>query len=390
MSDCINNEIQGWIKMKDPSRTLNLNNLNLTEFPIDNIPWYIESIDCKFNDIQFLPDLNKFKNLKHFSCEYNNIKNNLILPSSLITLNCSTNRIKKLPNNLTKLEKLICNDNLLSDIPTSMCNLKYLDCSNYTDLSSIPQETIDILNENNDYVCNKNESKNIFKTLTLTNFNKLKELRFKNVHCEQFYLDTTKSSISVIDCSDNFLKKICIIKTYKSILCSDNKLSSLKCSICENLKILTCENNELHELIIPESLTTLNCNNNLLTNDFTKKNYFKNIRSLYCNSNKLTMLPNNMTNLEIISIKDNNIQYLPDYFENLNLSYINISRKFLLNVKKYLKWNNRIYSKLATQDEYDMYQENIDNYNQYIELIQNFPDNENVKICTFSEYINMK
>jgi Leucine-rich repeat (LRR) protein len=121
----------------------------------------IVSIDISCKGITSLPDLTRFKNLKHLYC-YNNkltslptLPQNLqnlycfhneltslpSLPPNLQTLSCSINKLTSLPPLPQNLEKLFCSVNKLTSFPTLPQNLKILYCyhNELISLSTLPQ-----------------------------------------------------------------------------------------------------------------------------------------------------------------------------------------------------------------------------------------------------------
>ena len=95
----------------------------------DNIPNSVVSINCSKNRITDLPRLPP--NLRHLNVSDNGIDTLPDLPDSLTYLDCFINRIYNLPQQLPpKLEHLNCSYNLLSSLPRTPKTLKYLNCSN--------------------------------------------------------------------------------------------------------------------------------------------------------------------------------------------------------------------------------------------------------------------
>jgi hypothetical protein len=143
---------------------INYNNNVLIDIIYEKNPYkYIYQLDLSEQNLNELPDLSKYTNLKYLNCSYNNITllNNLPdslevliccsnsilclpdqLPPNLIHLNCFLNAIHKLPENLPPtLKYLNCACNLLLNLPKRLPpNLIHLNCfGNYiTHLSSLP------------------------------------------------------------------------------------------------------------------------------------------------------------------------------------------------------------------------------------------------------------
>jgi Leucine-rich repeat (LRR) protein len=113
----------------------------------------IESLDISFRNLTSLPDLNRFKKLKHLNIDGNNLTEIPELPNTLLTFSCRHNQLTSLlilnlstpnlkvldcgDNRLTVLsrlpstiEKIFCRFNLLSkieDIPVSLIELECMD-----------------------------------------------------------------------------------------------------------------------------------------------------------------------------------------------------------------------------------------------------------------------
>lgn len=385
MSNCLKNEIKSWIKSNNVDKPLDLSNLDLNEFPIDQIPTNVRSIDCKYNKFIKIPDLTRFNQLKHFNCEYNCIEDKLILPNSIETLNCATNRISSISDNLKLLKILVCSDNKLNTLSINYDSLEYLDCSNNLNYSNLTSTdlTNEKLNDSIYFDYNKEEKQNVIRQLDISRYKMLKELRCKNIECDKLitsFFNTNK--LEYLNCEINNLHEIPRLDNIKILNCSYNSLHRLHVYSCEYLIDLKCSNNFLLELKLPKNLISLNCSYNKLKKlGSIHDDDMKSLKTLDCNHNNLISLPKHMLSLENISIINNPIKFIPEYFKNLHLKYVNISRKNLENISKYKHWG-KIFSKLEIQDEYDMYQECINTYKKYVEQ----QIKENKEPATFEEY----
>ncbi len=125
---------------------------------LNSLPLDIEHIDVSNKGLTYLPDLQKFKNLKTLICAhnkitwipplnnsliklvcvYNNIKELPCLNENLKILNCSYNKLTKLPYLNDKLEELNCSNNKLTVLPIFNDKLSILDCS-YNQLTKLPR-----------------------------------------------------------------------------------------------------------------------------------------------------------------------------------------------------------------------------------------------------------
>lgn len=85
---------------------------------LDSLNINTKYIDLSYYNLEMLPDLSKFRQLKYFNCQYNKLTN-----------------IDSLKNN-PNLETIWCNNNLLTYI-YNFDNLKVLDCS-YNQITKFP------------------------------------------------------------------------------------------------------------------------------------------------------------------------------------------------------------------------------------------------------------
>ncbi len=109
----------------------------------------LKYLDCSFNNLTSLPELNN--SLKILNCEYNKLTSLPELNDNLHELNCQFNNLKMLPN-LKNLTDLCCQHNRLTSLPELNDSLQYLNCS-YNQLTYLPK-----LNDNLKYLfCSYNQ-----------------------------------------------------------------------------------------------------------------------------------------------------------------------------------------------------------------------------------------
>jgi hypothetical protein len=97
---------------------------------INGLPEDTEFIDVNSRQLNYLPDLNRFKNLKILYCNNNRLVNLPPLNSNLKTLYCDNNLLTFLPPLNANLQKLYCYNNQLTCLPSLNENLLQLYCYN--------------------------------------------------------------------------------------------------------------------------------------------------------------------------------------------------------------------------------------------------------------------
>jgi len=119
---------------------------------LDSLPDDVEKIDVSFRNLDYLPNLSRFKKLEILFCNGNKLTSLPILPEKLETLYCNSNNLTSLPVLPENLKKLYCSDNKLTSLPILPEKLEILNCHNNR-LSSLP-----ILPDNlNELQCSNNE-----------------------------------------------------------------------------------------------------------------------------------------------------------------------------------------------------------------------------------------
>jgi Leucine-rich repeat (LRR) protein len=191
----------------------------------------ISIIDISSKNIDYIPDLSRFKNLEVLYCYKNKLKLLPNLPQNLTTLICHHNNLTSLSTLPQNLKILYCSKNQLTSLPTLPQNLKILNCCNnkLTCLSSLPQN-LKILN------CSENQ-------LSL--------------------LPILPQDIIYLNCSENQLSLLHNLpQNLVELYCYNNKLTSLP-ALPQNLEILNCSENQLTLLpTLPQNLENLICDNN--------------------------------------------------------------------------------------------------------------------------------
>src|SRR3989304_7653372 len=94
-------------------KVLDLSGNKLSVLP--KMPEYIEEISCKFNKIENIDSLKSLDNLKRLDCSENKLKK-IINIKNLQILFCSKNKIKKIEE-MKNLLKLVCKNNLIEELP---------------------------------------------------------------------------------------------------------------------------------------------------------------------------------------------------------------------------------------------------------------------------------
>lgn len=178
-------------------------------------------------------------------------------------------------------------------------------------------------------------------------------------------LDLTKlTKLTYLHCENNSIYTLTLPASIKTLVCSDNSLSSLSLTAQTNLETLYCDNNYLTSMDVSKcsKLWSISCNNNKFTS--LQVNGLAGLNVLYCDDNKkLTSLTcdnnpylwklsvKNCTALNTLNCNNNNINEL--YLTGCsNLERLDCSENYLWGVStlgdctslKYLKCsNNRIY-----------------------------------------------
>jgi len=105
-----------------------LNNMQITVLPDLSRFIYLRLLDCNYNELISLPELNSTLQLLY--CCNNRLDSLPKLPVNLVFLNCSGNRISILPKLPVKLHTLYCYNNILYCLPPLNKQLQILNCIN--------------------------------------------------------------------------------------------------------------------------------------------------------------------------------------------------------------------------------------------------------------------
>jgi Leucine-rich repeat (LRR) protein len=215
---------------------------------IDSLSDDVEIIVIENEDIEFLPDLSRFKKLKR--------------------LDVTDNMLTKLPPLNEPLEILKCGDNLLTNLPEFPKSLKYVYCE-HNKITVLPN-----LNELKVLGCCFNELTQLPPLPSTLEFlscgnNLLTELPELN------------EELMICECGNNFMVE-------GRLAAPANRISSLP-KLNKKLEHLRVENMKLETLPeLNENLLNLDCDDNCLTR-LPKLN--KKLEHLSCTYNYLTQLP---------------------------------------------------------------------------------------------------
>ena len=122
--------------------------------------------------------------------------------------------------------------------------------------------------------------------------------------------DNLPQNLKLLSCHNNQLTTLPdnLPQSLKELICGWNQLTILPDNLPQNLKILSCHNNQLTTLPdnLPQCLQHLNCSYNRLTT--LPNNLPQNLENLYCSNNQLTILPNLPTSLICINLQNNPLE----------------------------------------------------------------------------------
>ena len=255
----------------------------------------ITKIDCGDLLIGSLTGIEFFPNLTELRCDNNNLTSipDISNMTKLTFFNCSNNKITQLPNinTLTLLEYLFVNNNQLSQLPNmdSLTKLRNLYCNDNL-LTSLPD---------------------------LTPFVELSSLQCQNNQITALPEISHLQKLKGIDCSNNKISVFPEINTMEeltSINCSSNQLTNFpEMPVSYKLELFDCSHNQITEL--PDlskvlKLANIYCNNNLLKLlPPLPKKFPYGVKNLVCSNNKLKQLPLNISWLEKLDIRFNDLTY---------------------------------------------------------------------------------
>lgn len=189
---------------------------------------YISTLDVSDNVLEEIVGLKKLENLKFLYIQNNHIESIELGSEKLLKVDCSSNKIKKLPSlkKLTKLTSLNCSRNELDTLPNLMSNMELVNLiAGHNNISKLPKltnltnlveldlsynelEKVDGLNNLHNAKSIKLNSNGISK---ISDFSKLKHL--KEIYLDHNSLTTCESFIHVnkdvkIYLKNNYIPKL--------------------------------------------------------------------------------------------------------------------------------------------------------------------------------------
>lgn len=246
-------------EFKDNEGILDLKFLNLKELPL--LPEYIKKkvtvLIVSNNDIAELSDLSSYSNLKILDCSHNKLSKLPIFPEKIIELSCGFNKLETIDSLLkcTNLEKLDCEGNILTTLP-SFNKLHILYCHR-NNLTHIPH-----MNRLKKIVCHTNKITSI----------------------------SSLPSIVYIDCRNNLVPNIDIYLTLQELFINNNPID--KIPQCPELILFECINTNIRTIIFLPKLKEIICDYN---NDINIDNKYKLVdENITIHKNKYLIIKTNL------------------------------------------------------------------------------------------------
>ncbi len=196
-------KIAEWIQRDKPDAVLDLQFLNLSELP--PIPQNCHYLNCSHNRLTKLPE---FPDIIKLRCSYNKLTSLPPLPKCKV-LYCQANGLSKLPE-LPKCSDLWCSDNQLEELPDlPNCTDLWCDINKLTSLPELPLC--------HDLQCHNNELK------------KLPNCTYKKLLCSYNQLEALPElpQCILLECSHNKLTYLPDLPKVESILCESNYIKYL-------------------------------------------------------------------------------------------------------------------------------------------------------------------
>lgn len=257
----------------------------------------------------------------------------------------SLNRSSK--SNILDLSNLKINFNIRNDIK----NYKYLFLKNnkITNVEFYQNPKIKWIDISNSDVKNVYINLNYLEFLDLS-FNRLSEFRVKT-HNLKF--------LNICNCAIKFLPaEICMIETLSILKFSNNQITNIHTLLCKNLQIIEFDNNKITDLTFLQNCKQLEriiANNNYIT-DISCLTGFNCLQILNIKNNDIDVLPNFfifMTNLKIFNISNNRIRFIHPDFKNIkyNLYLYNNKLQNIDNDILDIINGKNIYTKLKIYDD---------------------------------------
>lgn len=227
---------------------------------------YLETLICENCHLSAL-DVSANTNLETLDC-YSNAIDTLLLPKSLIELNCESNQLTSLDSiiKITSLQSLYCGYNNLAENSTvdfsNMTSLKLLECQGNTlNKITLPSDTA--------------------LTYLDCSENNLAKLDLSKDTCLT-YLNCNTNQLDTLD--------VTVCPALTTLLARENKLTSIDLSNCTGLEALQLTTNKLTKLDLSNNaaLTALTVSANQL--DSLDLSPCTNLETVHCSSNKITYL----------------------------------------------------------------------------------------------------
>ena len=282
---------------------------------LSNIPSSLQTLNCSSNKFSGTFNLTGRSNLKNLDVSSN---------PSITTINCYSNALTSLNvKNCSAMTTLQCYSNQIPSLDLTGCSaLTFLSChsNQITTFVSLPTSV-------QTFYCNDNRigygnsgifnlsGRSALKILDVKNNPYLKELNCYNDALTSLSVSGC-SAMTSLDCHSNQLTSLDLTgcSAMTSLDCHSNQLTSLSLTGCSALNYLNCEYNNLTSLSVSgcSAMTKLVCNHNQLTSlsltGCSALNY------LDCEYNKLTSISiSNNTALKNVYLSHNEISTAPTF-----------------------------------------------------------------------------
>ncbi len=320
--DCSNNGISSLdLSALTQLKTLNASSNTLTSI---NLPSSLETLNLSNN--KKFTTFNMCYNSALKSVDLSGCTSvtsvNMYNNTAMTTLNVS---------NCSALTTLNCYNDKLSSLSLSGCSsLTSLDCHNnqFTSLSNIPSSVQTLNCSSNKFSgAFTLTGRSNLKTLDISSNPSITTLNCYNNALTNLNAQNC-SALSVLDCFNNALTSLNVqgCTALSRLDCDGNQLTSLNVNNLSNLTVLKCYNNNLTSLNLTgcSALTYLSCHNNQITS-FT--NLPTTLQTIYCNDNKLsggTFDVSGRSALKILYIS-NNPNFSGLKCNNCSLTSLNVS-----------------------------------------------------------------
>ncbi|MBQ6944392.1 MAG: leucine-rich repeat domain-containing protein, partial [Ruminococcus sp.] len=286
----------------------------------------LRSLNVSNNPLYRL-DLSKNTKLEQLDCDFCRTLEELVLPESLVSLDCEYNNLSELDlRHLINLERLNCPDNKLTALylPQSAalkdvkCNdnlLTALDVSANTGLTSLTcydNNLTELLLPADSALTKLSCSSNELTALDLTKTPHLEYLSCSYNKVPELDLSQL-SDLNDLYCSQNVLTALDVSScpNLMNLYCYGNQLTTLDLSANTKLEMLECDNNQISTLDLSANtmLDTLNCKNNQISTLDLSANTM--LEDLNCTNNQISTLDLSAnTKLGELYCKDNPLWYI--------------------------------------------------------------------------------